>query len=165
VNRNEGSFDYQPRQGRYAGRGCRAGVLPNNTSQQRAAPQGYPAKSIACGGHDSPTSMLTPCWSIRGQYARENAEVKGKNAELFPQVAQPQMVTRSTWGQHRDSSRVPPGYRRLERGARGRRELEGSAWNVGCRRQRHPHKRFKIRRLRDPRAGTAAVLPGQDGGR
>jgi hypothetical protein len=44
-----------------------------------------------------------------------------------------------------------------ERCRRGRRELERSALNARETSQRHPHKPFKLRSLRDPRGGTAGL--------
>ena len=50
---------------------------------------------------------------FREQYAQENTGVKYRMHKTATQVAQPQMVTRSTSGTHRGPSVVPPGRRRL----------------------------------------------------
>src|ERR1019366_5542146 len=53
---------------------------------------------------------------------RQNSEEPG----ISPQVPHSQQVTRPTWGQHRDSSRVPPGQHQR----RGRNAAEAEL--CGC---------------------------------
>ena len=117
------------------------------TEEQRIAciTAGAKVRSRPRLGQSGPLTGQQYC--IHEESAQAKARAKTQDARTAPQVAQPQMVTRSTSDQHHSASVVPPGQHRLD--TQRARKVRGGSQNVECRRkkERLPSQVLKNQRV------------------